>query len=80
MNFSQPEITPEMKFHQQSIEIILLNLQSPFVGQLDHTGYPNLHPGVLGQTDLSGRRDGDLRTQMIHIRTTINPRNFILMQ
>ena len=41
-----------------------LNFKGLFVGHLAHTGYPNLHPGVLRMTVSNGKKDGDPKTQM----------------
>ena len=59
-----------------------LNLQSPSVGLLDHTGYPNLHPGVHGPLAFSGRKDGGLNVLKViwDIQTMQGYRNSILMK
>ena len=55
-------------------------LQSPnFNGQQVRTGYLNLHPAVLGQKAFSGKRDGDLKTLMVKIPTTLSLLNSISM-
>ena len=55
-------------------------LQSPYTGQLAHTGYLNLHPAVHMLMDFSGWLDGDTRTPKTTIQTTISHQNSTLMQ
>lgn len=54
-------------------------LQSLFVGQLDYTGYLNLHLGVPGQMALYGRKGGDRSPLMVDHQIALNQRNFTLM-
>lgn len=42
-------------------------------------GYLNLHPGVLVRRAFSGKRDGDPKTLMVKIPTTLSQLNSISM-
>ena len=62
------------------LSLIYLPFKDPSIGQLVHTGYPKLYPGVQVLMDFSGSLGGDIRIPKIAILTTINHSNSILTQ